>query len=45
MLFWDAFDPILTFGQSRADQGHFGKFDLKWHFEYSDARMGCTTSI
>ena len=40
-LFW----PILTFNQPRVDQGHFGQFDLKWHFGCSDARTSCATSI
>ena len=33
----DDFDPILTFGQPRVDQGHFGQFDLKmtlWVLQY-----------
>ena len=39
--FW----PILTFSQPKVDQGHFGHFDLKWHFGCSNARTGCTMSI
>ena len=39
--FW----PTLTFGQPRVDQGHFGQFDWKRHFECSDARTDCATSI
>ena len=39
--FW----PALTFGQPRVNQGHFGQFDMKWHFEYSNAQMGCAMSI
>ena len=35
----------MTFGPPRVDQGHFGQFDLKWHFKCSDAQIGCTTSI
>jgi len=27
------------------NQGHFGQFDQKKHFECSDAQTGCATSI
>ena len=37
--------PSLTFGQPRVDQEHFGQFDLKRHFKFSDTQMGCATSI
>ena len=37
--------PHLTFGQPRVDLGHFGQFDLKWHFECLNAWISCAMSI
>ena len=39
VVLW-GFWPCLTFGQPKADQGHFGHFGLKWYFERSSVQMG-----
>ena len=39
--FW----PCLTFSQPKVDQGHFGHFSWKRHFECSSIQMSYATSL